>query len=66
MKKLIVYGTQYGTTKRYAEKFSEIQMDYEEIDCLWYSVWYDKTLRREIFRNHGSSMYELYVPFQDK
>ena len=24
MEKLIVYGSQYGTTKRYAEKFSEI------------------------------------------
>ena len=37
----------------------EYQNRYEEIDCLWYSVWYDKTIRREIFRNHGSSMYKL-------
>ena len=38
MKKLIVYGTQYGTTKRYAEKFSEIMdlpcMSYEEVKAL--------------------------------
>lgn len=38
MKKLIVYGTQYGTTKRYAEKFSEIIdlpcISYEEVKAL--------------------------------
>ena len=38
MKKLIVYGTQYGTTKRYAEKFSEIMetpcISYEEVKAL--------------------------------
>ena len=32
MKKLIVYGTQYGTTKRYAEKFSEIM----DLPCMSY------------------------------
>ena len=46
--------------KHFQDKYEVMeQMDYEEIDCLWYSVWYDKTIRREIFRNHGSSMYKL-------
>lgn len=32
MEKLIVYGSQYGTTKRYAEKFSEIT----DLPCISY------------------------------
>ncbi|MGI6078630.1 MAG: flavodoxin domain-containing protein [Fastidiosipilaceae bacterium] len=35
MEKLIIYGSQYGTSKRYAEKFSEITeitvMDYQDV-----------------------------------
>ena len=38
MEKIIVYGSQYGTTKRYAEKFSEIThlpcISYEEVKTL--------------------------------
>ena len=38
MEKLIVYGSQYGTTKRYAEKFSEITglpcLSYENVKTL--------------------------------
>lgn len=38
MKSLIIYGSQYGTTKKYAEKFSEIMnipvVDYKEIKDL--------------------------------
>ena len=38
MEKLIVYGSQYGTTKRYAEKFSEITglpcISYENVKTL--------------------------------
>ena len=41
------------------------QMDYEEIDCLWYSVWYDKTIRREIFRNEVKALsnYDVVIHF---
>ena len=35
MNTLIIYGSQYGTTKRYAEKFAEMThfpvIDYEDI-----------------------------------
>ena len=35
LEKLIIYGSQYGTSKRYAEKFSEITeitvMDYQDV-----------------------------------
>ena len=35
MKELIIYGSQYGTTKRYAEKFAEMTnfpiVSYEDI-----------------------------------
>ena len=38
MEKLIVYGSQYGTTKRYAEKFSEMTgvpcLSYENVKTL--------------------------------
>ncbi len=38
MKSLIVYGSQYGTTKRYAEKFSEMtgvpEVSYEDVKDL--------------------------------
>lgn len=38
VEKIIVYGSQYGTTKRYAEKFSEIThlpcISYEEVKTL--------------------------------
>ena len=38
MKKIIIYGSQYGTTKRYAEKLSELTgisvMSYEKIKDL--------------------------------
>ena len=38
MKSLIIYGSQYGTTKRYAERFAEMTgfpvISYEDMNAL--------------------------------
>ena len=45
MRALIIYGSQYGTTKRYAEKFSQMTgipcTNYEELKDL---AGYDKVI----------------------